>query len=239
MYNISILMNTYNEDNGILKQAIDSYLGQTNVNVQLIISTIEGDKSIEYIKNTYNDNRITFAILPKSEHPGRGHVGIYTQLNNALQYIKYEWVSYASSNDVALLTKSYDEIKLCLSTNKQICYSAFYVTSTDLKKRQLKKFYQYDYDKHLKGNFVTDCATISTKLLNKYMPFKLEYHNHAYWDLWLRIYEGEGNVFIYSSTPAFLYRTQTLSISTETRKNSEKRKINEQYRKFMLDNHHK
>ena len=50
---VSVIMNTYKETPSFLKKAIQSYLTQKNVSVQLIVSTVEGDPAIEFIKKHF------------------------------------------------------------------------------------------------------------------------------------------------------------------------------------------
>jgi len=236
-------MNTYKENPRILQTAINSYLAQMNIVLTLIISTIEGDPSIPFIKKNYREQiktkQIIFAIILKKDHPGRGIEGIYYQLNNAIKYISKntKWVSYASGNDIALPTKLYNEINMCVKNKKKVCYSSFYHYYEKQNKRKLVKFRDYNYSKHLKGNFVYDCATIKKDLFLKYTPFCTKYKNFAYWDLWLRIYEKEGNVFTYNSIPTLLYRIDNSSQHIKRKKNPKLRSENKKYRELMLKDH--
>ena len=50
----------------------------------------------------------------------------------ATKYIKNDWWCYMSGNDVALPNKLKDEISLCESENKKICYSAYNVVDENL-----------------------------------------------------------------------------------------------------------
>jgi hypothetical protein len=237
MESVSIIMNTYNENPQYLKEAINSYLNQKNVNVQLIISTIENDPSINIINNFYKNQHITLAVVNKNEHPGKGTQGIFYQLNNAIKYIKYNWFTYASSNDVAILTKLYDEISLCKKYNKKICYSNYYITDKNLNNKKQTKFNNYDYQLHLKQSFITDCALISTDILMNLCPFNYaEYFNQAYWDLFLRAYEKYGNIFIYNNKPTFYYRILDSSSHVIRNKNKYKKQLEiYQKRKLMMD----
>lgn len=236
LYSVTVIMNVYNENPIFLFQAIESYLNQINVKIQIIISTIENDPCIKLINDKYNN--IEFCISNIKEHPGYGHKGIYYQLNKSIHQIKNYWYSYASSNDVALTDKLYNEITKCLKMDKRICYSSFYLTDQKLNIIQLLNFHDYDFNKHLKGNFVNDCALIESKLLIEMMPFNSElYSNHAYWDLWLRIYKKYGNVFIYNPIPTFYYRKHNNALHIDTAKNNIKKNINNHYREILLSHH--
>jgi len=192
---VSVIINTVNEKPEILKRAIESYVNQ-KVNTQIIISTIEGDPSLKI-------EGVEFAVMSKKDHPGKSPKGSFMQLNNALPLIKGDWFCFASGNDHAEPKKLLLEILTCKLQRKEICYSAFYSIENDIK--TVKSFHKYDFSQHLKGNFVSDCALISRAIVEKYLPFKIELKNYAYWDLWLRVFEGEGDVFAYNPTPTWNY----------------------------------
>lgn len=201
----TVIINTYNENPEVLKRAVDSYRNQTYNDVQIIIATVEGDPSIEWVqKNTDCD----VAVLPLKFHPGKSPAGAYAQINNALHLIdpNSQWLCYASGNDFANPDKIKSEVALCWSHQKDVCYSAFTKVNPDGSKIADVFFYQYDYNKHCAvGNFVSDCSLISMRLVKKYLPYRTEFGNFAHWDSWLRMFEGEGNVFIYNHAPTWNY----------------------------------
>jgi hypothetical protein len=212
---VSIIINTVNEDPALLEKAISSYENQVGVRTQIIISTISGDPSLAIAIN----HGLEVSISPQK--------GIYEQLNYATKFIKGAWFCYASGNDAAEPYKCRMEIQHCYETNKLVCYSAFKVADNSLKVYSSRKFHQYDYKKHLAGNFVSDCAMIKTDLLMKFLPFNNQvYGNHAYWDLWLRIYEKFGNLFCYLDHPTWIYRQEDKSAHLQRKGNKEKTKLN-------------
>ena len=50
-----------------------------------------------------------------------------------------------------------------------------------------------------------ECNVVTSK-------FKIEYNNYAHCDLWLRVYEELGYVFIYNNIPTWYYRQNTDSM---------------------------
>jgi len=239
---VSVIMTSYNEVPAYLHTAIESYLTQQGVSMQLILSLVEGDKNIPAILKNFKD-KLELVVVPKSEHPGRSPLGSFFQLNYALNKISGEWFSFASSNDYAYPTKFIQEIYYCMISKKKVCYSAFdylFHKNKLLQKKtitQTQLFHEYDFEKHKTINFVSDCALLSMELGKKYFPFDLSFINYGFWDLWLRIYEGEGNVFCYNSTPTWLYRQLKTSMHIEREKNP---KIKEQFLKDkerMLSTH--
>ena len=224
-YEASVIINTYKNDIIQLKAAIESYLMQQQVKVQIIISTAKGDSSIQIAKSYGLECCV-------SETPG-----IYQQLNKAIKLVKNEWFAYASGNDIASPTKMIEEIECCIENKKKICYSNFYHTDENLKVTKTTNFYKYNYQAHLKGNFVNDCATIHKSILDKYMPFKEEWGNYAYWDLWLRVYKGEGDVFWFNPNPTWYYR---VSQNSKHVKRAKKPKEVREYKnlKYKMLRHH-
>lgn len=195
LYDVTVIINTINEDPVYLRKAIESYKNQKWVKVHILISTVIGDKSIDMAKKMKCDVYINTKK------------GIYRQLNKAIKQIKGEWYCYASGNDVALPAKLYTEIMCCLKYDKKICYSNFIRANENLNNGRTTNFHEYNFTRHLNGNFVNDCALIHHTIIKKYAPFQWEkWGNHAYHDFWLRVHEGEGNVFCFNPKPTWVYR---------------------------------
>lgn len=191
---VSVILNTFREKPGWLYTAIQSYRVQRDVTVQIIASCVEGDENIGMIKS------MGCEIVLNEE------AGIYQQINSAIPYITGDWACYASGNDMACDTKFKDEINHCVAPDQMVCYSNFYKCDVNLRVKSTYQGRPYDYNDHLKGNYVSDCALVRSDVLKKYAPFRTEWKNHAFYDLWLRIYEGEGDVFVYNPNPTWFYR---------------------------------
>jgi hypothetical protein len=219
-------MNSYNENKEYFHAAVLSVLNQKGVDIQLILSTVKNDPCIEWSKNYKN---IELIINDKP--------GIFEQINATIDKIKGEYITYSSSNDEMLENKCKIESELLYKNNKKVCYSAYFVTDENLKITKTNKFREYDYDSHLKGNYVSDCAMVDYKIFKKYTPFILKYKNMAYYDLWLRIFEGEGNVFFYNDIPTWKYRITKNSQHIKRQSNDVAKKINENLRFIMLNDH--
>lgn len=225
---VCIIINTINENPDLLLQAIESYEKQVGVFVQLIISTIAGDPSIQVAKNRCH----TVAISKRK--------GIYEQLNNAIKLMNTDWFSYASGNDVAHPQKSILEIGECLKTKKKVCYSSIWLTDSVLTVTGIRRYYPYSHKKHINvGNFVTDCAMMSRKILKTYSPFHEQWGNAAYYDFWLRVFEGEGNVFCYNPIPTWYYRYTKSSAHVVRSYDKKKQKADRDLKARMLAYHRK
>lgn len=222
---VTVIMNCYNEEKQNFIKAAESILANKNVKIQLIVSTVKGDKCVEWCKNY----PIELVINEKA--------GIYEQINATIPIIKGDYVTYSSSNDFMYDYKLYEESKELIANNKKVCYSAFDVNKEGVIKTN--KFSNYDYNRHLIGNFVSDCATVEKNLFMRFMPFKLKYGNQAYYDLWLRIYEAEGNVFHYYDRPTWQYIIRDASQHVQRKSNPEKIRINAELKELMLNDRKK
>lgn len=224
--NATVIINTINEDENVLNKCVDSYKNQFK---QVIISTIEGDSSIGKYKG------VEYAIVLKKDHVGKSASGAYQQINNALKLFNTDYLCYASGNDYAEPDKAVREIKALKQSRKKVCYSAFWNVKNGNKSNQ--PFPEYDYKMHLKNNFVSDCSMITREIVEKYLPYKIEFRNFAHWDSWLRIFEGEGDVFVYNPIPTWNYVWNDNDMSKERMRDPEKIKRNLEDRELMLKTH--
>lgn len=234
---VSVVMNTINEREEYLSLAIESYLKQNNC--ELIVSTVSDDKSISFIKNKYPECKI--AVMERSNHPIRyGEkipLGSFLQLNNGLKKITGDWFTFASSNDIGYENKLQLEVETCLKNNKEVCYSAYDFINEQGEITATQLFHEYDWDKHRKGNFVADCSMLSRRLVDEYLPFKVEFNNYAYWDLWLRVREKEGNVFCYNPVPTWGYRQDKESMHVKRYSDEKLMQLANEDKKRMLNRH--
>lgn len=239
MVKVSVIMNTLNEDINYLNLAIQSYLDQRGVLIELIISTVEGDKNLPHLKmREQNDQRIKLITMPRSQHPSSKGIkspkGSFLQLNNALPHMTGDFFCFASSNDVALPFKCLLETRMCNDNNKDVCYSAYNYCDVNGKFTGRQLFHDYDYDKHKQGNFVADCAMIRKNIVEGFLPFNVDLNNYAYWDLWFRVYKSIGDVFIYNPKPTWNYRQDSQSMHVKRFKNKiETQKYLQERRDFL------
>ena len=217
---VSVIINTYKEDETILRQAIESYISQMGVSTQVIISTVVGDTAVK-IAESYQGVEIF-----QSEEPG-----IYQQLNNALEMVSGDWFVYASGNDIAKPNKLYNEVECCRRNNKLICYSDFVIVDHKLKMIKKRMFHPYDPEMHLKGNYVNDCALMHRSILDKFKPFNWQkWGNHAYYDFWLRVYRQIGDVFCYNQSFEWFYRMSPTSSHVVRAQDTAKKLANKKIR---------
>ena len=211
---VSVVLTTLNDRPEWLRESVDSILQQEGVDVQLIVSTVEGDDSIELTQE------LSLEVFVND------HAGIYYQLNNALPLVTGDWFACAGGNDVLLPTEFFDEISLCQEKGASVCYSDFYTADAELENRKLSCCQDYSYETHITiGNMVTDNAMTRRDILEKYKPFRDgQFGNYSYYDFWLRVAAGEGETtFIHNPKPEWIYRFSSESSRHVGRRRDKKR----------------
>lgn len=232
---VTVLINTYNENPIWLRQTIDSYLSN-KISKQIIVCTLAGDKNLSILKGY--GNQIEIYLCPGAEHPGKSPQGAFYQINSALNNcdIKGDWFCFMSSNDIVNSNRLELEVEQCIKNNKLICYSDFDEFEETTGHRKTRTFFPYDYKKHLRGNFVSDASLIKTSLLLEYAPFNYQVlGNYSFWDLWLRIYEGEGDVFTYLQQHTWSYRLNPDSMHLQRRSDTKGQQQGREWYNRMLD----
>lgn len=235
---ISIIINSYNPDKKDLLRSVNGCLNQKNVNVSLIIVTIENDNTIKYINELNNEN-IKLVICSKNKHPGKGAKGIYYQLNKGLKQVNTRFFSYFSSNDIIYPNKSYDEIKKIKDDNSIFCFSRFVSVFPKTNKK-----ITFDYAKEkmnfnnlLQSNFINDCATIDLDKIGNMLEFNYEkYGNTSYWHLWLYLIKKHGvKCMSFNDNITWEYiRDENKSQAIERSKNKLEKEIYYNQKEFMI-----
>lgn len=193
-HKVSVVINTLNENPKYLYEAIRSCIRQHEAEVQVILSTVKGDPCLALGKQ--------FGLkVIENDHPG-----IYYQLNNALPFVTGDWFFVFGGNDIALPNKCRQEIECCVE-RARICYSDFVYIDAASKVTGYAKAKPYDYKDNLTGQFFYDDAMIHRSILDRFVPFREEFGNCAYWDFWLRVAEQCGpQTFAYCPKPGIQYR---------------------------------
>lgn len=216
------MMISYKEKEGLFKRSLKG-IWETNPG-QVILSTVKGDPCLRWV-----DKDVEVVINDKP--------GIFSQIKAMFPLIREKYACLISSNDLLLPHKLTEEEGILEKTGKKVCYSSFVIKNEISKKEEsvyLSK--PYSYADHLKGNFVNDSAMVCSRLLKKY-GLKEKYKNNTYYDLWLRIYEGEGNVFINNDNPTWVYYVTRDSQHIKRKKDKKKYKQNKLDRQAMINNH--
>lgn len=233
----TVILNTYRAKQGWLKDAVESYQNQTNAQADILISTVEGDPSLQTLRGSKN---VRFCVSPEA--------GIYRQLNLALTMIDCPYFCYAADDDIALPHKLSSEIKLLKAHKTTKVVSSSYVKTNEALRltTTFKCPKHYDLADHLERNFVTDCAMIETSLLDKYDQgisehFDMSIGNFAHWDFWIRVALygvslGE-ELITFNDDPTWLYRQHSKAQHIVRSRDEEKKKRNQAERIRFLYKH--
>lgn len=240
---ITILINSYEPTENDLLNSVNSCLNQIDINVKLIIVTIENDKTFSIINFNYKkeilDKTIQIIQILKYNHPGKGPRGIYYQLNEGLKHIKTKFFSYFSSNDIMYPTKCKNEINKLLENDAIFCFSSF---NSIIGNQKIKYVYnnEMNYSNLLKGCYINDCATINLSKLDNDLFFNYEkYENTCYWNLWLDILEKYGEKsMVYNNNIEWDYiKIESKSQSMQRKKNKQLADKYHNIKEYMLSNH--
>lgn len=89
---VSVYINAYNAEN-FIKETVDSVLGQTYQNINLVvINDCSTDRTLE-ILNSIDDDRLTVYSLPKNMH-------IANALNEGLKYMDGDYIAHCDADDI-------------------------------------------------------------------------------------------------------------------------------------------
>ncbi len=220
---VSVLMNSYKEQEAYFHKAVRNALRAGCG--QLILSTVKGDSCIQWAM----EYPITVVVNSRP--------GIFSQLNAMLPHITEPYVCYASSNDYMLHNKLSLESAILRDSGMKVCYSSFLVYDKTTGMQRIARFDDYSYRENLQKSIGSDCAMVETEAFLRYTPFRVKYKNNCYRDLWLRIYEGEGDVFVYNDKPTWVYVVTKGSQHVRRAKDAELHKKNLSERAAMLKDH--
>ena len=113
---VSVLLPNYNGEKH-LEEAIDSVLGQTYANIELIIvDDGSTDQSVDIIKN-YDDDRIKPIYLEENSH-------ICIATNVGFSHVTGEYIARLDSDDVWEKEKLYKQVALLEEKpNARVCFT--------------------------------------------------------------------------------------------------------------------
>lgn len=184
MSQISVIIPTYNRAK-YLPRAIESVLGQTHTDLELIIvDDASTDETQAYI-NSLADNRIRVILHSKN-------LGVSSARNTGIKAAKNNWIAFLDSDDEWLPHKLKTQLEFIKNNPgiKAIHSNEQWVYNGD-KKAQPKKYKRYSgwiFDKCIS----ICCVGPSTSLVHKDVFEDVGLFNEAFpvcedYDLWLRV----------------------------------------------------
>jgi hypothetical protein len=229
MTKVSVIITTYNDEYKDIDNSIRSIQKQS-VDHEIIISFPSNDVNAHLYRQ---DSRIRANEVDASKHPGRSPEGSFFQLNDAMKMITGTHFLFFS-NDIMYGGK----LELETSYEGKIVITGFDYANERMQVTGSFTPKEYSYNEHLTGNIIPDCTTIPMWIMEKYGPFRSElYGNYAYWDFWLRVYEGEGNIFINDTFTTWLYIQRQSSMHVKRSKDAAEQKRCDVLRRKMLKDH--
>lgn len=186
---ISVIITTYNRKWEVLKRALESVLGQTYSNIEiLIINDNPYNKSLRQEIETkikqYNDNRISYYCMDKNR-------GACYARNYGIKRSKGKYIAFLDDDDEWLpekLEKQYGKMKK--SDNIGLVYCNFLMIDKRRKIRHKKSKIENDIlVKMLEGNKIgsTSFPLIKKECFRTCGGFDTKLESCQDWDMWLRI----------------------------------------------------
>lgn len=213
MARVSILMNCYNGEK-YLREAIDSVIGQTYHDWELIFwDNQSSDSSAEVVKS-YNDDRIKYFYSPR-------HTLLGEARNLGLQECKSEYLAFLDTDDVWLPEKLEKQV-LLMNTNQQfvMCYSsALWIRAEGevFKNTVVAKIPNFEtllkrYDINMQSVLIA-----KTKIDKSIIKFDESLKYCPDFDLFMNIALMYKNGLVAMADPLVKYRVHNASLSHQTK----------------------
>lgn len=187
---ISVIIPTYKRPYSMIEKAINSVLGQTYNNLELIIvddspESFDNRKEIEYNISLINDKRIKYI-----KH--KINKGACAARNTGINHSKGEYIAFLDDDDEWLYNKL--EEQMCYLDNYSLdMVSCYWIECKDNSERTVKINKEYngntEYEKLLNGNYIGSTSFVLIKRLcfDECGLFNESLKSCQDWDMWIRI----------------------------------------------------
>ena len=131
---VTVLMTTYNEEEGIFKDALNSIINQTlkDIKVLIIIDNSQNKAIIETIKKyAQNDDRIRYVINEEN-------LGLPMALNKGIELVDTKYIARMDSDDIAEFDRLEKQLKFAIK-NTNVDLFGTNITYMDYKSNILYK----------------------------------------------------------------------------------------------------
>ena len=160
---VSIVVPTYETDEGFLRQLLDSVLGQTYGNLELCLADGSKTDKVERVVNTYNDQRIVYQRLEKN-------AGISENTNCGFEMAQGAYIALLDHDDLLTPNALYEMVKVLneVAPRPDMIYSdedKMVGNSTDYCDPNFKP----DYNEELlrRNNYICHFLLFSREILEK------------------------------------------------------------------------
>lgn len=210
---VSILMSTFNEEDRHLRASIESILGQTYTNIELIIVCDNPDNErLNSIVYSYAEKDDRVRLIKHEEN-----VGLAKSLNDAFSESQGNYIARMDADDISMPDRIYSEYKyLSENPNVDLVCSAVNYIDDDNKEIALRQFYPQNDEKLMKS------LNFGSIIMHPTVMFRREiftrvggYNNYLAaqdYDLWLKMREA-GAHFHYMNDCLLAYRKRVDSVT--------------------------
>jgi len=188
---VSIVIPVFNGEN-YLKEAIDSALGQTYKNLEIIVINDGSTDKTEEIALSYHD---------KIRYFKKENGGVATALNFGIEKMNGEYFSWLSHDDLYNKNKINSQIRVLSNlNNKEVVIGCYHLIINNERKilKRIQTFNnRYEYNKqnaliYLFRGYIQGCdLLISKKIFFQYGNFNPELATTQDYDMWFRIFKNE------------------------------------------------
>lgn len=185
---VSIVIPVYNGEN-YMREAIDSALGQTYKNIEVIVVNDGSKDRTDEIARSYGD---------KIRYFKKENGGVSTALNLAIKNMKGEYFSWLSHDDVYLPEKIETQIEVLrrLEDKTTVVYGGWKIIDEKSKivsEHDIAKMYSAEKASNaifvLANRLVSGCSVLLHKsLLEKYHGFDETLRTTQDYDLWFKVF---------------------------------------------------
>ena len=213
---VSVIVPTLNREQ-MLKTALQSVLGQTYENYEIIVVN-DGGKNVSHIIDQLEHNgKITQTIHPKSK-------GLPAARNTALKLASGKYIAYLDDDD-RFLPDHLETLVSFLESNQEtfkVAYTDAWRVDQQLEKGQYKEksrqvIYSFDFnaDRMLVENYIPVlCVMHQRACLDEVGMFDETLTSHEDWDLWMRMSQKYDFAHIKKTTSEFTWRTDQSSMTS-------------------------
>lgn len=175
----SLIVPAYETNEVFLRQLIDSVLGQTYRNLQLVIADASTSQQVKVVVESYQDKRIIYHKLSEN-------AGISENTNEGVAQATGDYIGLLDHDDVLELDALYHMAKAISENDYDMVYSDEDKMSADGLKYfepNIKPNFNFDY--LLSNNYICHFTVIRSSIMKNLM-FRKEYDGAQDYDLFLR-----------------------------------------------------
>lgn len=204
---ISVLIPVYNVKGKYLKECINSVLGQSYDNFEIIIVDDASTKkeTLDTLKKYERNEKIKIKYRKKN-----GHISVAT--NDALKMAKGEYVALMDNDDVLASDAFYEVVKV-LNEDKKIDFIYTDEDKLDLDGKRQDPNFKSDWapDSFYSSNYISHLCVLKRSIIEEIGGFREGFEGAQDYDLYLRFIEKTNRIY---HIPKILYHWRMIPGST-------------------------